>query len=227
MIKSKSKKILILLCFHLSLSYVIIFLSLDSLMLSFLLLLLSGIMLPSCLLKKDKSRFFMKNIVNSSVLAITTVLTLVAYDYVDSRAAWFDLMVYTASALTAFLICFISGMILGRIALIKKLIVENKVIALFTFAILVITVVNYKQIPGYHGYLKSNSLLVECKGDVEKKEIIPCKNYFDCTREAISEYCPSGKYSLGTRCDYMCSIKTFCLDGYCRTDSYIGALVAW
>lgn len=110
---------------------------------------------------------------------------------------------------------------------------KNNIKLIFTAVFIIVFIfllINYKQIPVYHNYLIANSLNAECKNtETENKEksLIPCNSYFDCRREKLSDYCGSSGYTLGTRCDYECSVKTFCLDGYCRTNSYMGTWVAW
>jgi len=102
----------------------------------------------------------------------------------------------------------------------------KKIIWLIYLTIILVMVINYKRIPVYNDYLRDNSIKVECSTQDVKTMSIPCNSYFDCRREKLADYCGSSGYSLGTRCDYECSIKTFCLDGFCRTSSYMNTWVA-
>ncbi|MFH1326373.1 MAG: hypothetical protein ABIH48_02805 [Candidatus Falkowbacteria bacterium] len=132
----------------------------------------------------------------------------------------YDLKLEKLIVITLILLSGLIILILGEIIARGK-----KIIWLIYLAIILILVINYKQIPLYNDYLRDNSIKVECNTQGEKT--IPCNSYFDCRREKLKDYCGALDYTLGTRCDYECSIKTFCLDGYCRTSSYMDTWVAW
>ena len=96
--------------------------------------------------------------------------------------------------------------------------------------VLLIIILNYKEIPGYHQYLINESYQVTCTNKSVKGDFlgyIPCKTFLDCTREKMENFCSPNHWEAGTKCDYECSIKFFCLDGYCRSNSYMNTKFLW
>jgi|GEM_PF-2078055 hypothetical protein len=75
---------------------------------------------------------------------------------------------------------------------------------------------------GYYNYLSKNSYQINCELN---KKYIPCDTYLDCTSERITEFCKPNEWSMGTRCDSHCNAKTFCLNNYCRSNSYMNTLL--
>lgn len=111
----------------------------------------------------------------------------------------------------------------------KKIKKNLKWILLFLFILIIL---NYKHIPGYHGFLLENSYKVHCaKNNMapedDSKDYIPCNTFLDCRKSNITEYCDPDEWSMGTKCDYNCNVRAFCLNGHCRSNSYMGTPFLW
>ena len=106
---------------------------------------------------------------------------------------------------------------------------RNSLLVLILAIFLGVIIINYKQIPGYKWYLIKNSYKVHCENSfkVDQKKYIPCSTFLDCKKEKITKLCLPNGWTMWTRCDYECDIRAFCLDGYCRSNSYKGAMFFW
>ena len=95
--------------------------------------------------------------------------------------------------------------------------------------ILFLIIVNYKEIPIYHDLLVNSTIKVYCEekdtiiSEKYHEKHIPCNNFLDCTKKSITKYCKPDAWSMGTKCDYSCSVRAVCVDGFCRTNSYMGS----
>ena len=96
--------------------------------------------------------------------------------------------------------------------------------------LLLIIILNYKKIPGYHQYLMNESYQVTCTDKRVNGNFlnhVPCKTLLNCTRKKMEEFCSPNRWEAGTKCDYNCSIRFFCLEGYCRSNSYMNTIFLW
>lgn len=92
------------------------------------------------------------------------------------------------------------------------------ILILIIILILTFILISY----GYYDYLSKNSYKIHCES---RSNYVPCNTFSDCTQEKITEFCKAEKWSMGTKCDGHCNAKTFCLNDYCRSDSYMNTFL--